>query len=77
MTWDTTYDGRFEGHNSILPNTKEKLTSRSRTLTLADELIACGEYEFLNQEKQIEVSATLPLFGSKDCNWVKVCPKLQ
>jgi hypothetical protein len=47
MAWDTTYDIRFQGANSILENTEDELTTRRRTRILAEELRTCGELDLL------------------------------
>jgi hypothetical protein len=55
MAWDTTYDIRFQGANSILENTEDKLTTRRRTRILAEELRACGELDLLEEGLRQEV----------------------
>lgn len=56
MVWDTTYDIRFQDPGSILLlDSKEKLTVRPdgnprKKQTLAEELIACNEDEFMDEK---------------------------
>lgn len=53
MAWDTTYDIRYQGYNSIHSAAKDQRTTRCRTQTLANELIACGEGDFIAEEEPI------------------------
>jgi len=52
MAWDTTYDIRFQGIHRIFENT---LTVHRRTRTLADELVLCGEHEFVEEQERIAI----------------------
>jgi hypothetical protein len=62
MTWDTTYDIRYQGYNSIHSAAKDQLTTRCRTQTLANELIACGEGDFIAEEPiKIRISLLYPI----------------
>lgn len=72
MAWDTTYDIRFQQLESTLSSPVRQNIHGCLTIgvctqrTLADELIACNELEFIDEkEREVCISRSIGLTSTR------------